>query len=181
MKPKLLLLPLAGLCVGSVTSAGVFNERLAGGAFDVSVVGDVATTLVAIVVCALLPARPRRSAYAVTAASAAVGAWLVHTLLVATRSAPWMSEAPAQLVNDAVAALATLALAMTFARRRLRLECVVSATALVGVYAVTHGIWHVDRLPHVVATVQQCVVAQFFSVLLALFVYRGARARMLPS
>lgn len=176
------LLAVAGLCVGTVTSAGIFNERLTAGAVDAGVVGDIATTIVAIAVCGMLVrARPGRAAYVLMVAGAAVGASMTHAYLATTQSTPWMFEAPSQLVNDAVAALATLALIAAFARKRLRVECIVAATALVGIYAVTRGRWHLDHVPHGLATVQECVVAQFFSVLCALLVYRAVRVRALPS
>ena len=166
-----------GFCVGTVTSAGVLGERLAAGAPRSAVAGDVATTVAAIAISSALSTRWSYRAYARAALAASAGIVLVHAL-AATHVAPWMSERPPQFVNDAVAALATLALVFVFARRRLRVACLAAVTALVGVYAATHAMWHLDHAPRpLVATVQQCVVAQFFSVLVALLVYREARSR----
>jgi len=164
----------SGLCVGLVTSLGLFGDRLALGSARTAVTADVATTLVAVLVVTRVS--ERRRPYVSAALGACAGIVAAHLALGPDRT-PWMSERAPQFVNDVVAALATLALVFAFARRRLVLACVVATTAFVGVYAATHACWHLDR-GRFEATVQECVVAQFFSVLLALWVHRAARRRL---
>ena len=167
---------LGGFCVGTVTGAAVFAARLGGGEPRTAIAGEVATMLAALALASVLETRRERS-FLAAACAAVIGAWLAHRVLVATHGAPWMREAPAQLVNDAVAALATLTLVASFAGRTVRVACVLAASTLVGVYALTHAMWHVDRSPTVIVSVQRCVVAQFFSVLVGLLVHRELRVR----
>ncbi|MGD0529492.1 MAG: hypothetical protein ABSE49_30420, partial [Polyangiaceae bacterium] len=108
-----------------------------------------------------------------------VGVAVVHLLLrrEALPGAPWLSERPAQLVNDAVAVSCLLALAWASARD-LDVRLLVLAFLVVTAYRVTASMWHVDQAPGgFQATVQQLVVAQLVGAAIALAVWRSLRGR----
>ena len=167
-----------GLCVGFVTSGAIFFDRLSCGALGAAAAGDAAVTTAAVTVSALAGGSlaDSRSRFG-AALGALAGLLLAHALLVAVHGAPWFAEGLRQLVNDVVAALATWTLIVAFSAKRLRVACLVAGASVVAVYAATHAAWHLDRAPRAFdATVQACVIAQFFSVLAALAIFRVWRA-----
>jgi hypothetical protein len=167
----------AGLIVASVTSAGILVDRIMLGAFRAALLGDVLTTIVALAV-SIVAARAFFDAGGLgwSLVGAAIGIATVHAVAVVLHPVPWLTESPRQLVNDITASVATLGLVYVCAARRVELHRVVLVTSVIAFYAVTHAFWHVDRAPiGFTATVQQCVVAQYVSVMLALLVFRALR------
>jgi len=105
---------------------------------------------------------------------AVVGVLLVHALLrrEALGVVPWLSERPAQLVNDAAAVAGFLALVWA-AAGGLDARLLVIAFTGVTLYRVTSPMWHLDRAPGGFHTsVQDLVVAQLVAAALALGLFR---------
>ena len=166
----------AGLIVATVTSAGILLDRIMLGAFHTALLGDLLTTIVAVAV-SIVAARAFFGAGGLgwSLVGAAIGIATVHAVAVALHPVPWLTESPRQLVNDVTASVATLGLVFVCAARRIELHRVVLATSPIALYALTHTLWHVDRATGFAATVQQCVVAQYVSVMLALLAFRALR------
>lgn len=126
----------------------------------------------------LYAAHRRASCSPVLATAQAIGvfAGIVALHLALARFAlgelPWLSERPAQWVNDLVAAFGLLVLVAALSRR-VDWRGLAIGAALVLLYRRTAEHWHLDQPPHgFEATVQQLVVAQFASVAVALLVFR---------
>lgn len=166
-----------GLFVAGVTSGGILGERLSEGSVFVGVSVNVVATFVALLL-SLSAARRGAPCSPARVIAQALGAFagivLVH--LVLARSSlgglPWLSERPAQWVNDLVAAFGLLVLVAALSRR-VDVRALVVVAAGVALYRRTADHWHLDRAPHgYEATVQQLVVAQFVSIAVALLVFR---------
>src|SRR4051812_47806019 len=110
---------LAGLLLAVITSAGLLAQRLSPGDLRVATAADALSAVVAIGVLALT-FRPFLRA-GTTAATPIIGGHAIGGLLgvasvhLALRVLPggphpWLSERPAQLVNDLVAVFGALAL-----------------------------------------------------------------------
>ncbi len=160
-----------------VTSTGLVEERSSSGSLSVAVVVNAVVTLGAMLVLGLVQRRVATSGRALLpqALGAACGIAVVHVALrMGLLVAPsWLSERPAQFMNDAVAVFSTLGIVWACARR-LDLRLLVSALLVVTAYRVTAPFWHVDVAPHGFAfPVQDLVLAQFVAAALALPLYRG--------
>jgi hypothetical protein len=182
-----------GLLLALATSGGIAGERITRGAFQMALLANAVTTIVALVAVVVTMRRMRASAgsprrltmsvrpHTLTVlipqvAGAAAGIVLVHVLLhrEALAILPWLSERPAQFVNDVVAVAGVLALVWASAAG-LDTRLLVLAFLGVTIYRVTAPIWHVDHVPGGVQTsVQEFVVAQFVAAALALGVFRTA-------
>jgi hypothetical protein len=127
-----------------------------------------------------LDARGSRLAILVPQAlGAVVGIVVVHLLLrrEALGALPWLSERPAQFVNDAVAVAGFLALVWAVTDG-LDAKLLFLAFAGVTLYRVTAPLWHLDHAPGGFQTsVQELVVAQFVGAALAVGLFRTAVAR----
>ena len=189
VRPRVLAAGAAmGLLLGLTTSGGIAAARITRGAFEVALFANALTTAVALVadfftmrrVRAAFDARvSRRALLAAQVLGAVVGVVLVHLLLrrEALGVVWWLSEQPAQFVNDAVAVFGFLALVWAVADG---LDAKVLVLAFVGVtlYRVTAPMWHVDQAPggfH--SSVQEIVVAQFVGAALALGLFRTLLVR----
>jgi hypothetical protein len=173
-----------GLLLALATSGGIAGERISRGAFDVALLANTVTTVVALVAVLLTM---RRVGVSFTGARALVpqglgavaGIVLVHLLLrhEALGILPWLSERPAQFVNDLVAVSGVLALVWASANG---LDVRLLAIAFVGVtlYRVTSPAWHLDHAPGGFHTsVQELVAAQFVAAALALGLFRATLNR----
>ena len=175
--------PLAfsvGLLLALAASGGIAGERVTLGRLAFGLAANAAATF-AVIVVASATMRRRRSLPVLIAQvlGAVVGVAVVHVLLrrEAMGAAPWLSERPAQLVNDAVAVSCLLALAWASAKN-LDLRLLVLAFLVVTVYQLTASTWHLDRAPGgFQATVQQLVVAQLVGAAIALAVWRSLQGR----
>jgi hypothetical protein len=172
-----------GLLLALATSGAIAGERITRGAFDVAILANAATTSVAIL-ATILSIGAHRSRTLATLVSqglgAVVGIVLVHALLhrEALAVVPWLSERPAQFVNDAVAVSGILALVWASADG---LDTGLLVLTFLGItaYRATSSIWHLDHAPggfH--ASVQELVVAQFVAAALALGLFRTALNRI---
>jgi hypothetical protein len=167
---------VAGAVFGMVTSTGLVEERSSSGSLNVAVTVNALVTLGAILVLGLVQRRVATSGRALLpqALGAACGIAVVHVALrMGLLVAPsWLSERPAQFMNDAVAVFSTLTVVWACARR-LDLRLLVSALLVVTAYRVTAPFWHLDVAPHGFAfRIQDFVIAQFIAAALALPLYR---------
>jgi hypothetical protein len=182
----------SGLLLGLGVSGGIAGERLTLGAVATAMLAN-ATATVAALVAARIAIRGRQFVwvelpdpgheapdkvgrlhpFAVLApqvVGAALGVAIVHFLLRSGVLGPasWLSERPAQLVNDAVAVFGLLSLAWACAAD-LDARLLGVALGVLTAYRVTASRWHLDHAPggfH--TTVQELVVAQFVAAALAL-------------
>jgi hypothetical protein len=84
-----------------------------------------------------------------------------------------MSEQPPQFVNDAVAALGTLAAVRAFASRSVSPYMLIVMFGLLLGYRITGQLWHVDRAPHLFqASIQELVAAQVIAAATGLLAFR---------
>jgi hypothetical protein len=178
----------SGAMLAFVTSAGIAGVRLTRGDTQVALVANGVTscasllTLVAAMTCVALTARvraprPRLSAVLIAQAlGAAVGIATVHAWLHdrVGGTSRWLSESPAQFVNDGVALVATLAAVWACAHRTLQPAVLVAGAGVVTFYCATAAQWHVDAFTVAAraVSVQELVAAQFFGVGLALVLFR---------
>lgn len=153
----------SGLLLALITSGGILGERISGGDVLVALGVNVLVTSVSILVLLVTLERRRGLSFLAQGAGAVLGIALVHLLvhLRLTAELPWLSERPAQLVNDATAVAATLILVWACAKQ-LDARVLIGAFLLVTAYRATAGHWHLDRAPGgFELTVQQLVVIQF--------------------
>ena len=167
---------VAGAAFAMVTSTGLVEERSSSGSLNVAVVANALVTLAAILVLGLVQRRVAISGRTLLpqAFGAACGIAVVHLALrMGLLVAPsWLSERPAQFMNDAVAVFSTLTVVWACARR-LDLRLLVGALLLVTAYRVTAPFWHLDVAPRgFTFRVQDFVLAQFVGAALALPLYR---------
>lgn len=166
----------AGLVLATVTCGGIVEERLSSGSPGVAVAANAVVTFGAILALGLVQrGAPFSNRAAVPQAlGAACGIVTVHLALRTglIRAAPWMSERPAQFVNDAVAVYSTLVVVWACARG-LSLSLLVGALVALTAYRITGQYWHLDVPPHgFLITVQDFVVAQFVAGVVGLTIYR---------
>jgi hypothetical protein len=103
------------------------------------------------------------------------GIALVHLLLKFSRFSAlrWMSEQPAQFVNDGVAALGTLAAVWACASKPVRTSLLLEMFGLLLLYRATGHLWHVDHAPRVFRTsIQELVAAQVIAAATGLLAFR---------
>lgn len=188
-----------GLLVALATSAGIAGERITEGDFGVALAANAVATIVAIAALVLTmrpllaffaeaplvdaDARAYRLARAglivAQVLGAVAGIVLVHFALrrEVVGAMPWLSERPAQLVNDVVAVFGLLALVWASANR-LDTRLLVVALLVMTAYRATASAWHLDHAPHgFQTTIQELVVAQFVAAALGLLVFRAAGGR----
>lgn len=139
----------AGLALAVVACGGILADRLSLGDVKVATVAHVVLT---IAVVGLVHAQRRSiDAHRLGAqmAGAAVGIVLAHAVIRtgALGTAPWLAEGPAQLVNDAVAVFAPLAIVWASTRRPPSTVVLVATLLLVTVYRATGSMWHLDAAP----------------------------------
>jgi hypothetical protein len=189
-----------GLLLSLTTSGGIAEERVTCGAFDVALVANAAATLAALL--AVVPTMRRTLVsfaelrdhdegrarvfrlhplalfvphlLGAAAGIVVVHLWLRHEVLSAL---PWLSERPAQFVNDIVAVSGLLALVWA-AANGLDARFLVLAFAGVTLYRFTSPMWHLDHAPNgFQSSVQELVVAQFVGAAVALGLFRASLDR----
>ena len=173
-------------------SAGIVCERLLGGNVHAALVVDV-LVLFAGVIAASLTSRPLNVTLAAVSFTGAVtrlrstvivvpqllgiacGIGMVHLALKHSggQALGWMSECPAQFVNDAVAAVGTLVASWVCASRPLRWGLLIQMLGMLLLYGATRQHWHVDRAPFPFQTsIQDLVVAQVIAASTGLLAFR---------
>jgi hypothetical protein len=184
-----------GLLLALSVSGGIAGERITRGSYGVALLANAMMTAVALVLVVFTMRRvrlsfsetgsagsPQRHALLVLASQvvgAAAGVIAVHVLLrrEALSMLPWLSESPAQLVNDAVAVAGFLALVWASVNG-LDARLLVLAFLGLTLYRATAPMWHLDHAPGGFHTsVQELVVAQLVAAALALGLFRTATAR----
>ncbi len=181
-----------GLLLSLTTSAGVVAERLLGGNIQAALSADVIVLGVAIV-AVTLTSRPLVTFFGDTSDASWLvrlrarvligpqllgvvsGVALVHISLRYSgfSALQWMSERPAQFVNDAVAALGTLAAVWACASKPVRTYLLLEMFGLLLLYRATGHLWHLDRAPHVFrASIQELVAAQVIAAATGLLAFR---------
>jgi len=180
-----------GLLLAGTTSAGVVAERLLGGSIHAALSVDVIVLGVAILAMTftsrpLVTSFGDADAHAVARLRSSVvllpqllgvlcGIALVHLALRYSCFSAlwWMSERPAQFVNDGVAALGTLTAVWACASRPLRMCLLLEMVGLLLLYRATGQHWHVDRAPRVFqASIQELVAAQVIAAATGLLAFR---------
>ncbi|HEY8077472.1 MAG TPA: hypothetical protein VIF62_25275 [Labilithrix sp.] len=132
------------MALALVASGGVLAQRLSRGDMRTALAVQVMVTTAVLV---LSRARiPHRACFVAQAIGAACGILVAHTALQASHfgALPWISERPAQYVNDAVAVFAPLAVVWACARRPPSTAIVAVTLGLVTAYRVTGFMWHLD-------------------------------------
>ena len=189
---------VTGLLVALATSAGIVSERIAEGAFGVALAANAVATIAAIVALefTMRPAPAlfadisaadreprwdglRRAAIPPQALGAVAGIAFVHLALrrEVIGMMPWLSERPAQFVNDVVAVFGLLALVWATANR-LDTRLFAAALLVMTAYRATSFAWHLDQSPHgFQTTIQQLVLAQFAAAAFGLILFRATLAR----
>jgi hypothetical protein len=168
---------VAGAVFAMVTSGSLVEERSSSGSPSVALVANALITFAAVLVLGLVQRRVALARRVVLpqALGAVCGILVVHLALwTGLLAAPvWLSERPAQLVNDAVAVFSALAIVWACAGR-LDLRLLVGALLVVTAYRATARFWQLDVAPHgFLFHVQDLVIAQFVAAALALPLYRG--------
>jgi len=165
-----------GLFLALAASGGIAGERVTLGRLAIGLVANATATVAAIVVARTTMERGHPLAVLVPQlVGAAAGVALVHLLIqrAALGEYPWLTEGPAQLVNDAVAVTGLLALAWACARD-LNPYLLGLAFLVVTAYRMTSSMWHLDQAPGAFhATVQQLVVAQLVGAAIGLGLWRA--------
>ncbi|AKU95145.1 hypothetical protein AKJ09_01809 [Labilithrix luteola] len=167
---------LSGFFLAVAVSGGIVGERVSEGNLQVALAANALVTLLSVLVLVFTTrARgvPCMTYVATQGFGALLGIALVHQVLRGSGLAfPWLSEGPAQLVNDLVATFGVLALVFGMARGA-DLRALAASLLLVTAYRATSGMWHLDHAPHgFLFTVQQLVVAQVAAVALAMVAFR---------
>jgi hypothetical protein len=166
-----------GAVVAIAASAGLVGERLTRSAPPMVLLANAVATLAALLAIAVMMRRPKGERYALTTiapqvAGALVAIAAVHLVLRYEVTSPWLSERPAQWVNDGVAVFGLLAIVWACAHQ-LDARLLVAVLACVTLYRATSPLWHLDRAPGGSAiSIQQLVVAQLVAAALALGVFR---------
>lgn len=156
----------AGFVLAVVACGGVVAERLSRGDMRIALAAHVILTIAVIAMVKTERRTPAgvalgSSTFAVQLVGAAAGIVLVHCVLrsIWLGVLPWLSERPGQLVNDAVAVVAPLALVRASCRRPPSTPIFLSTFAFVTVYRLTACFWHFDA-GHFTCTIQDLVTAE---------------------
>jgi hypothetical protein len=166
---------LAGAVFGAITSGGILEERLSAGNPTVGMIVNAFMTFLSLLALGMV--ERRRSSGGVLLLQllgAIVGIASVHMALRAgwIAAPSWLTERPAQFVNDGVAVFGTLAVVWACARR-FDVRVLLLALFIVTAYRVSGRFWHVDVAPGGFSvSVQDLILAQFGAVALALPLYR---------
>lgn len=142
----------AGLGVALVACGGLLAARLSLGDVKIGVLAQVLLTLalVAVMHGQGRPVAARSwfvaSKIAAQVVGAALGIAIAHFVIRSSSLAavPWLSERPAQLVNDFVAVFAPLAVVWASSRRPPSTLALVATLAVVTAYRATGFMWHLD-------------------------------------
>jgi hypothetical protein len=154
---------LAGLILGTISSAAILADRIARGDSWVVMTTDAVVAASAVVVLAITfrwsfeSFRPDAGASAQApgrllgaisahAAGAVLGVLLVHLALHSSplRACQWLCERPPQLVNDFVAAFGAIALIWTCARQPVGALSSLLVVGIAVIYSFTSSRWHLD-------------------------------------
>lgn len=140
---------VTGFGFALVACGGIAAERLSRGDVEIAFLAHLLLTVVALAVMMTEPSTSsaQRGLARIGAQfiGAVAGIVVAHALLKPfVTGLPWLSERPAQFVNDAVAVFASLAIVWAASRRPPRTAVLVAALVLVTLYRATGTFWHLD-------------------------------------
>jgi hypothetical protein len=169
----------AGVALAMVACGGLCAARISQGSFSVAVVAHLLATVAVVAIMSRQGRVGASSAHATAARVAAqvvgasIGIVVAHSLLRSSSfgAVPWLSERPAQFVNDAVAVFAPLAIVWASSRRPPNTAVLVATLVLVTAYRFTASMWHVDTA-HFSYTVQDLVTGEFAGSALGISAFR---------
>jgi hypothetical protein len=156
---------VTGFAVAMVACGGILAQRLSRGDLKAALVAHLLLTVAVLgVMRAERPEAREASAYKLVAQilGATGGIVVAHAALRTSPSLalPWLSERPAQFVNDAVAVFAPLTVVWAANRRPPNTRVLVSTLVLVTFYRATSFMWHLDAASFTY-TVQDFVTGEF--------------------
>jgi hypothetical protein len=175
--PGHLLSFTAGFGVAMVACGGILAERLSRGNIRVALVAQLSLTAALLVVARSQGRAADRGIGASKAATlvvgAALGIVLAHSIVRASSigTVPWLSERPAQFVNDAVAVFAPLAIVWASSRRPPNTLVLAATLILVTAYRATGFMWHLDAASFSYS-VQDLVTGEFAGSALGVTAFR---------
>jgi hypothetical protein len=160
----------AGFTLALVACAGLLAERVSRGNVKVAVVAHVLLTVAVLAIAHTQGRVPRVAAQFV---GAALGIVIAHSLVRASSLAalPWLSERPGQLVNDAVAVFAPLAVVWGSSRRPPNTVGLVATLLLVTAYRASAAMWHLDGVSFSYS-VQDLVTGEFAGSAIGITTFR---------
>jgi hypothetical protein len=131
----------SGFAVAMIACGGILAQRLTRGDVRVALVAQLLLTATLLVV-----ARLGASKAATVVVGGVLGILLAHSVVRTSSigALPWLCERPAQLVNDAVAVFAPLAIVWASSRRPPNTLVVAATLLLVTAYRATASAWHLD-------------------------------------
>ena len=141
---------VTGFAVAMVACGGILAQRLSRGDIRSALVAHVLLTITILVVMRSERVRTENEALPSRLATQFLGGTagivLAHWLLRSSGwgAVPWLSEGPAQFVNDGVAVFAPLAIVWAANRRPPSTVVLVSTLVLVTAYRATGFLWHLD-------------------------------------
>jgi hypothetical protein len=170
----------AGVALALVASGGVVAQRLSRGDVRAAVAAQALVTIAAILVFQAQIRRlvselfSTRACLVAQVVGAACGIVIAHSALHATRygALPWLSERPAQFVNDAVAVFAPMAVIWASARRPPSTMILAVTLGLVTAYRMTAFLWHLDDATFALP-IQDLVAREFAGSALGITVFRA--------
>lgn len=177
MPPNTWMGLIAGFALAIVACGGILAQRLSRGDLKLALVGHVFLTL-AVLGVAKTEARPSLrngfpSKLVAQLLGGALGILVAHYVLRSSAwgAMPWLSERPAQFMNDAVAVFAPLAVVWASSRRPPNTAVLVCALLLVTAYRMTGFMWHLDSA-RFSFTVQDFVTGEFAGSVLGVAAFR---------
>jgi hypothetical protein len=158
----------SGFAVAMIACGGILAERLTRGDIRVAFVAQLLLTATLLVVVRLGASRT-----ATVVVGAVLGIVLAHSVVRSSPIAalPWLCERPAQLVNDAVAVFAPLAIVWASSRRPPNTLVVAATLVLVTAYRATASVWHLDAAVFSYS-VQDLVTTEFAGSALGVAAFR---------
>lgn len=168
---------IAGFALAIVASGGILAQRLSRGDLKLALAAHVLLT-VAVLALAQTEGRPTSKTalsprFVAQLLGATLGIVLAHYVLQSSRlgATPWLSERPAQFMNDAIAVFAPLAVVWASSRRPPNTTVLVSTLLLVTAYRMTGFMWHLDAA-RFSFTVQDFVTGEFAGSVLGVATFR---------
>jgi len=167
------------MALALVASGGVLAQRLSRGDVRTALIAQLLATSVALFVFRAQIRRQneatngRLACLALQCVGASCGIVTAHALLHASPygALPWLSEQPAQFVNDAVAVFAPLAVIWASVRRPPKTAVLVLTLGVVTAYRVTAFLWHHDAATFALP-VQDLVSREFAGSAIGITIFR---------
>jgi hypothetical protein len=168
---------VTGFAVAMIACGGILSQRLSRGDLKTAFVAHVLLTIAVLAALRSERVTARDECFSPKLVAQFVGGIagivVAHCILQSSGlgAVPWLSERPAQFVNDVVAVFAPLAIVRAANRRPPSTLVLVITLALVTAYRATGFWWHLDaaRFSY---TVQDFVTGEFASSALGIATFR---------